>query len=117
MLLIWPSAILYQLEDKNATTSLVEPYTLIYETPKDLIIRLSQEKGFNVNTSLKIAECESQYGKYKENWSGSGAYGLFQFKPKTFNAYCDGLITSDIDQTYCFIKLYEKHKSWWSCKA
>lgn len=67
-------------------------------------------------TAKRIASCESQMGKYRKNWSGSSATGLFQFMPKTFNAYCSGDIENDIDQIRCFNKLYPNHQSWWECK-
>jgi len=42
--------------------------------------------------------------------------GLFMFMPKTFNAYCEGDIKSDIDQVKCFNNLYKSHPEWWECK-
>ena len=109
---------------QNATTSqldankeMLEVVKTPEETTKDKIIRLSTENGFNVNTALRIAECESQFGKYRNNWQGSSATGLYQFMPKTFNSYCQGDINNDEDQIKCFIELYEKHKNWWECKA
>ena len=68
------------------------------------------------NIAENIAQCESNFGLYLTNFEGSGAYGLFQFKPMTWNAYCEGDINSFIDQTICFDKLYLKHKSWWECR-
>jgi hypothetical protein len=85
-------------------------------TTQDKIIAISQELNFDETVALRIARCESQFGKYKVNWQGSSAYGLYQFMPKTFNAYCDGSIENDEDQIRCFIKLYPKHKNWWECQ-
>jgi hypothetical protein len=107
-------------EQKDITTSLVEPhnerYEVIYETPKDLIIRLTVNSQVSTETALRIAECESNFGKYQTNWSGSSAYGLYQFTTSTWEHYCSGSRDSYIDQTNCFIKLYNRHPSWWSCK-
>jgi hypothetical protein len=107
-------------EPELTPTSLVEPhserYEVIYETPKDLIIRLTKDSQVSTETALRIAECESQFGKYQSNWSGSSAYGLYQFTIGTWENYCSGSRDSYIDQTNCFIKLYNRHPSWWSCK-
>lgn len=78
---------------------------------------LSKINDFDEYTAVKIAECESQFGKYKVNWQGSSAYGLYQFMPSTFNDYCEGYIENDIDQINCFIKLYIKYHHWWECKV
>lgn len=108
---------------ENVTTSQIEPnkqeievIEKPYESIQDLINRLSTENDFNVNTALRIAECESQYGKYKINWQGSSAKGIYQFTDKTWNNYCEGDVMNDQDNIMCFIKLYKKHPSWWQCK-
>ena len=31
------------------------------------------------NTALRIATCESRMGKYKTNWSGSSAKGVYMY--------------------------------------
>ena len=71
--------------------------------------------GDLTDTAIRIANCESKMGKYKVNWEGSSAYGLFQFMPKTFNAYCKGDIKNNYDQIRCFLELYPKYPSWWKC--
>jgi len=65
---------------------------------------------------IRIATCESQLGKYRQNWEGSGAEGLLQFKKITFSNYCSGEINNDIDQILCFNELYPIHPEWWACK-
>ncbi len=99
-------------EDLNSTARLVAANDATLE---QMIINYSIENGINYETSLRIANCESKMGKYKTNWEGSSAYGLYQFMPRTFNAYCQGSIESDIDQIRCFTKLYKSHPSWWLC--
>lgn len=115
-----PKPLTISNEQKDLTVSLVEPYSeryeVIYETPKDLITRLTVNSQVSTDTAIRIATCESQLGKYQTNWSGSSAYGLFQFTQGTWEHYCSGSIDSYIDQTNCFIKLYNRHPSWWSCK-
>ncbi|NCD07196.1 MAG: hypothetical protein EOL97_13865 [Spirochaetia bacterium] len=106
-------AMLIPNHPQNATTSLPEHNNATIE---QAIINYSIDNGINYETSLRIADCESKMGKYKVNWDGSSAYGLYQFMPRTFNAYCQGSIESDIDQIRCFIKLYNKHPNWWVCK-
>lgn len=110
----------YQLEDERLTTRQIEALELkleiVQESTKDLIIRLSTENDFNVQTALRIAECESQYGKYKFNWEGSSAKGIYQFTNRTWNNYCEGDVLNDYDNIMCFLKLYQKHSNWWSCR-
>ncbi len=102
----------YQLSPQHATTSLPRHSQATLE---QMIVQYSIDYGINYETSLRIAHCESKMGKYKTNWEGSSAYGLYQFMPRTFNAYCQGSIESDIDQIRCFTKLYKSHPSWWEC--
>ena len=103
----------YQLTPQHATTSLPRHSQATLE---QMIVQYSVDNGINYETALRIANCESKMGKYKTNWEGSSAYGLYQFMPRTFNAYCQGSIESDIDQIRCFTKLYKNHPSWWECK-
>jgi hypothetical protein len=65
----------------------------------------------------RIATCESQLGKYRTNWEGSGAEGLLMFKPATFDWACEGDIKNDVDQILCFNKLYPKYPHYWECKG
>jgi len=79
-------------------------------------IQLIMAYANDIPTTLRIADCESKLGKYRENWQGSSARGLLMFMPSTFNAYCKGNIDNDIDQIKCFNKLYPLHKNWWKCQ-
>lgn len=81
-----------------------------------MIEKKAEKRGFNIKTALRIAECESQIGKFKKNWEGSSASGLFQFMPNTFKSFCTGDIKSDEDQTDCFMNLYPKYAGMWECK-
>lgn len=85
-------------------------------TIESLIAHYSDIYNFNKETALRIADCESKTGKYKHNWEGSSAKGVYMFMPKTFNAYCDGNIDIEEDQIICFMKLYPKYPEWWECK-
>ena len=69
----------------------------------------------STKTALRIAECESQYGKYKENLEGSSAKGIYQFTDSTWKNYCYGDVMNDYDNINCFLKLYPDHKDWWVC--
>lgn len=66
-------------------------------------------------TAVRIARCESQLGKYTKNPTSS-ATGLFQFTKGTWENYCEGDVTNDVDQIRCFDKLYPRHSSWWECQ-
>lgn len=92
------------------------PQPVICPTISEKIIAIASENNFPVATAIRIAKCESQLGKYKKNWEGSSATGLYQFMPTTWKENCKGDINNDTDQINCFIKLYPKHRSWWQCK-
>lgn len=81
----------------------------------DIKSQIIEQANVRAPQAIKIATCESQLGKYRKNWEGSSAEGLFQFMPKTFNAYCEGDIKSDQDQIKCFLKLYPTKSHWWEC--
>ena len=55
-------------------------------------------------------------GKYKTNWSGSSAKGIYMFISSTWEYYCDGDVLNDEDNVKCFMKLYEEHRTWWECR-
>lgn len=76
----------------------------------------ADEYGVDVETSLRIADCESQMGKYKHNWEGSSAKGIYMFIDRTWAYYCDGDVLNDEDNVKCFMKLYEENKEWWECR-
>jgi len=106
------------ISDLGQIDALVRPYREVmaevsYYTasPDEIINKYAEDKRL----VFRIATCESQMGKYRQNWEGSGAEGLLMFKPETFNFYCDGDIKSDIDQIKCFNHLYPKHPNWWEC--
>lgn len=80
-----------------------------------LITLLAPQYGVDTQEALQIAECESQYGKYDVNWETGKAKGVFQFMPTTWNAYCEGDVMSEFDNTKCFLELYPKHPTWWDC--
>ena len=71
--------------DKLSPTGNFEPLVASVEpTTTEKIIELSKEHNFDTETALRIAECESQLGKYQVNWEGSSAKGVYMFMPKTF---------------------------------
>lgn len=79
-----------------------------------MIINEIRQQG-GTEEHLRIAECESQYGKYPYNWEGSSAKGVYMFTDKTWEHYCEGDVLNYKDNIKCFIKLYLQHKSWWAC--
>jgi len=88
-----------------------EPTT--YEVARE-IIRQSEAVGFNASTALRIASCESHLRYNALN--ASGAAGVYQFKPRTWEVYCEGSVMNYKDNIACFLELYPKHPSWWECR-
>lgn len=87
-----------------------------YANPvEDQIRRLAASYGVDEDRAVDIARCESQLGKYKTNWSGSSAKGVYQFIDKTWQNYCEGDVMDDEDNIRCFMEQYPKHPSWWEC--
>jgi hypothetical protein len=84
-------------------------------TITETITRIAIEENFDPIVAIRIAKCESQLGKYRKNFEGSSATGLYMFMPLTFSHYCEGNIESDIDQIKCFMRQYKKHPGWWEC--
>jgi hypothetical protein len=116
---LWVISTTPDLENASQGLSGVSTSTLdiVFEDTEDLITRLSTERGFDVNVALKIADCESKTGKYKTNWQGSSAKGIYMFTDRTWENYCDGDVMDDYDNIRCFLNLYRKHPSWWACRA
>lgn len=102
---------IYQNEIKNAPQAILEHTE---QQAIEALIRIMA--GDRAEDAVRVARCESMLGKYNQNWQGSSAYGLFQFMPKTFNAYCKGDIKNNYDQIRCFLELYPKHPNWWLCR-
>ena len=98
------------------TTPVIHVEKVIDETPSNMIKRIAKEKKFDENIALRIATRESQLGKYRYNFEGSSAVGLFQFMPRTFESFCKGDINNDEDQIRCFMGIYPKYPGIWQCK-
>jgi len=112
--LIGEAQIIKQDLAKTSSQGQILPNSALVEpTTKELIEIMAKEYNVCVETALKIAECESQYGKYNYNWQGSSAKGVYQFIDKTFANYCDGDVMNEKDNIKCFMKLYNKFSHWW----
>jgi hypothetical protein len=88
---------------------------VIPPTTEQMVREMAIEYGVNPDTAVRIANCESMMGKYKYNFEGSSAKGLFQFIDRTWKYYCKGDVLNNEDNARCFMELYPKHPSWWSC--
>lgn len=84
-------------------------------TIESLIAHYSDIYNFNLDTALRIADCESKTGKYLYNFSGSSAKGIYQFTDATWRNYCKGDVLNADDNIKCFMQLYNKHPQWWEC--
>lgn len=81
-----------------------------------MIRQMAAHYGINADTAVRIAWCESKMGKYKHNWEGSSAKGVYMFIDKTWANYCEGDVLDDIANTRCFARLYNQYSHWWVCK-
>ena len=84
-------------------------------TIENLIAHYSDIYNFNLDTALRIADCESKTGKYLYNFSGSSAKGIYQFTNATWKDYCKGDVLNAEDNIKCFMQLYNQHPTWWEC--
>jgi hypothetical protein len=89
--------------------------TSVEPTTKELIEIMAKEYNVCVETALKIAECESQFGKYNHNWEGSSAKGVFMFTDRTWNYYCRGDVLNEEDNIRCFMEIFNNFPQWWAC--
>ena len=98
----------------NASTSLPEHNNATIE---QAIINYSIDNNINYEKSLEIADCESKMGKYKINWSGSSAKGIFQWTDGTWEYIkAKGSPMDDMENIKQFTKWYPIHPEWWECK-
>ena len=85
--------------------------------PVEATIRhYADEYGVDVEIAIRISICESQMGKYKHNWEGSSAKGVYQFIDRTWAYYCEGDVLNDEANVICFMELYNKYPHYWECK-
>ena len=82
---------------------------------RDKIIIYARQYGVNINEALDIAWCESRFNEKAKNWKGSTARGIYQFLFSTWDNYCEGDVKNADDNIKCFMRLYPKHKNWWTC--
>lgn len=110
------NGIIYHNEQENLSEAQILPNSALVEQDTErLIILLAIQEDFPVEVALKIAECESQYGKYNHNWEGGSAKGVYQFTDLTWENYCDGNVLNEEDNIKCFLKLYKVYPNWWAC--
>ena len=81
-------------------------------TVKEIIKFYAIVFGVDVDTALKIAQCESGFNPRAENINGS-ATGVYQFTRKTFKNYCSGDVYNADHNIICFVQQYPKHPEWW----
>jgi soluble lytic murein transglycosylase-like protein len=82
----------------------------------DIIRAAAAKWGADPNQLLRVASCESGLNPNSYN-SGSGATGLFQFKPATFNGHGGHNIWDAADQADVAAHMFSQGlASEWSCK-
>jgi hypothetical protein len=86
-------------------------------TVQDKIAIAATRSGVDINVALRIADCESSFDEKVRNKQGSSATGVYQFIARTWFDYCEGDVKNADDNIACFMKMYPKHPSWWSCKG
>ena len=75
----------------------------------------AQKYGLNEKRFIKLAICESSLNP--EAKGESGEFGIFQFKKRTFNNYCQGEWKNMEDQIQCAGQMISRGLSFhWVCK-
>lgn len=97
--------LLFSLEKVSAST----------EDVKAEIIKQSVLYKIDPKISLRIAKCESNFNELAKN-KHSSAKGVFQFIDRTWKGYCSGDVYDYKANIKCFVKLYKKYPTWWSCR-
>lgn len=102
----------------------IEPFAEISTTQKeisttdvqDLIIEMALDYGVDVDTALRIAECESGYQWDAKN-SASSATGVYQWLNSTWiNIGSPGDRLNPEDNIRAFMLFYPLYPGWWVCK-
>ena len=98
----------------------LEAFSETYPTQNEVIeeiILQATYSGIPVKDALRIANCESKYGKYKHNLLPQhSSKGVYQFISKTWLNYCYGNVLNHKENISCFMQIYKKFPSWWECK-
>jgi len=83
----------------------------------NLIIAAANRYGVDPNRLLRVAMCESGLNPYAVNHRGSGAEGLFQFKPGTFYGHGGHNIWDPADQANVAAHMFAQGLAYeWACK-
>lgn len=109
----WTNNRINEISEEVKTIS--EEQTIISEplTTQEKIIKYSKEYKIDTQLALDIAECESQFGKYNYNWSGSSAKGVYQFIDSTWDYFCRGDVMNEDDNIICFMEIYNNYSNYW----
>ena len=87
---------------------------------RSAIVAMIEQKasiyGVNVNTALKIAECESNISQYAKSPTSS-AKGIYQFLDARWTESCEGDVLNAEDNVECFMKNFNQHPGWWEPSA
>jgi len=82
---------------------------------ESIVINSAVRAGFDPNTALRIAECESSLDAYARN-PVSTASGLYQFTDGTWEYIgSPGERFDPQDSVDAFLEWYPKHPEWWVC--
>ena len=86
------------------------------EEVKQEIIKQAKYHNVNIETALRIGLCESQYVYNVDNWEGSGARGVYQFKDKTWEwIKAEGHQYDYKENIKQFMTYYPIYPHWWAC--
>lgn len=81
-----------------------------------LIHQYAEQYGIETDIALRVAECESQYGKYEYNMASSTAKGVYQFIDTTWEYTGGGDVLDPRQNIERFAMYYKKYPHWWECK-
>ena len=86
------------------------PFQEIYISPQELkdFLKLEVVKyGLNYEEIYSVAMAESGFNLNAYNEAGK-SYGVFQFIPSTFKAYCEGYYLNPFHQITCACQMFAK---------
>jgi hypothetical protein len=78
-----------------------------------LIHQYANQYGIEADIALRVAEAESQYGKYNHNLQGSSAKGIYMFTDGTWDYTGGGDVLNPETNIERFMIYFKSNPEWW----